>query len=101
MGYASTPQHGPKMYQGSLTWLDTADGEALGSPGEEASLRYAHVHAVNAQTAALVMIAGILADATNNPCFELESWADVIPAPPLKECKRPTRTLRITFEEID
>lgn len=78
---------GPEYVRAVHGALEEASDHNPLAPERAELMQEALVNATMAQTAALVMIAGILADATNNPCFDLESWADVIPAPSLKECK--------------
>lgn len=61
------------------TGLDNSGAQML-------SLLAAQVTATQAQTAALVMFAGLYADAHGIRSREVEVWADAIPSPPLVEC---------------
>lgn len=82
----SNHRTGPELFQQAIDSLSAADDERLGSANETAFLRYAQVRAVQANTAALVMLAGLHADAHGIRSRELEVWAEVLPAPPLVKC---------------
>jgi hypothetical protein len=88
------------MFQDSRTELNDAFSQGN---REEAhlALEYAKVGAIHANTAALVMIAGLIANATGQRDADLEGWAKVIPSTPLRECwgpetRRPECTPRHT-----
>lgn len=87
---------GPDSYRAALRLIDEADhwmdadmGWKAQLSGEEridrrtADLIKAQVLATNAQTAAIIT----LASAIESGLYELDGWRDVIPRPPLKECK--------------
>lgn len=81
---------GPEEYKEAQTFVQYAsDGHVGGHrlvwddhPG--LALQRAQVHATNALTAIMVTIAENLGD---YPPYELDAWREVIPRPPLKECK--------------
>jgi hypothetical protein len=76
---------GPEMFAASQRHLHEArEHMEPGSPEETSHLTFAKIHAINAQTAVLTMIAENMHDHTP---YELDAWREVIPRPPLKECK--------------
>lgn len=62
---------GPELFERALSVSDLTDSR---------------VAAINANTAALVMLTGLYAASHSMRSRELEVWADVIPKPPMTEC---------------
>lgn len=77
---------GPELYAAVGDKVADAHMETPGSPMEQSDLAMARLMATQANTAALVMFAGLYADAHGIRSRELEAWAEKIPSPPLVEC---------------
>lgn len=78
--------NGPELFGDSLAHLRDVI-EPTGMDQDDALyLRIAQVRATQANTAALVMLAGLYADAHGIRSRELEVWSEAIPSPPLVEC---------------
>ncbi len=77
---------GPEHFRESLDELDAAFPPGVSLPDEEkiAALLSSLVSAVHAQTAVNLMIAENMGD---YPPYEVDAWREVIPRPPLMECK--------------
>jgi hypothetical protein len=67
----TTKRTGPELFARALSVRDMTE---------------AQVAAINANTAALVMLAGLYANNHSMRSRELEVWADVLPSPPMVEC---------------
>lgn len=77
---------GPELFAAVGGKMADAQMETPGSPLELSDLVTAQLMATQANTAALVMFAGLYANAHGIRDRELEVWSEVIPAPPLVEC---------------
>lgn len=92
---------GPELFESAIAHLTDVINPPSSDQNNDEFLKISQVYATQANTAAIVLLAGIVADAANIRAFELDAWAEVIPAPPLKECKgqelrRPACTERHT-----
>lgn len=77
---------GPELFTAVGGKIHDAQQETTGSPHALSDLAHAQLMATQAQTAALVMFAGLYADAHGIRSREIEVWTEVIPAPPLVKC---------------
>lgn len=77
---------GPELFSHSVLHVRDVIDPASDEQDSALYLGIAQVQATNANTAALVMLAGLYADAHGMPSREVEAWAEVIPATPLVEC---------------
>lgn len=78
---------GPELFSVVNRDIDAALEDAEASNGERAlAVAVAQATATQANTAALVMLAGLYADAHGMRSRELEVWSEVIPSPALVEC---------------
>jgi hypothetical protein len=78
---------GPELFEQSMAHLNDVINPASFDQDNNELLQIAQTCAINAQTAAIVMLAGIQADVHNLYRRELEVWGEVIPTPPLVECR--------------
>lgn len=75
---------GPKLFEQAVGEQEAVFNDQGQTDMERIiNLLSAQVTATNAQTAAIVMLVNAMPD----QLYELEAWRDVIPRPPLKECK--------------
>lgn len=77
---------GPELFKHSTSHLRDVIDPQMEDQDDTLFLRIAQVQATNANTAALVMLAGLYADAHGIRNRELEVWSEAIPPSPLVEC---------------
>lgn len=82
------PSTGPELFLEVGLELDSAfnDTEA-GIVEKRLAVASAQVSATQAQTAAIVMLTEVIANAKGVGHYDLEAWREVIPQVPLKECR--------------
>lgn len=77
---------GPELFKHSTSHLRDVIDPVAEDQDDTLFLRIAQVQATNANTAALVMLAGLYADAHGIRSRELEVWSEAIPPSPLVKC---------------
>lgn len=81
---------GPELFRRSWSELELAferdQSSARGRDAALLSLEFAKADAIQANTAALVMLGELFATAMNLRSADLDAWAKVIPSSPLTEC---------------
>lgn len=88
----ATYHKGRRLIDDAAHWMNADIGWKAELSSEEriarrmADLAEAQVHATNANTAALVMLGNLIANATDQDSVELDAWAEAIPPSPLKRC---------------
>lgn len=77
--------NGPELFKQAVSEQDSVfeDGDVTDT-GKIIGLLSAQVAATNAQTAAIVML---VENHGQYPPYEMDAWREVIPRPPLKECR--------------
>lgn len=75
---------GPELFEASVSHLRDAIDPPSADQDNALVLGIAQVQATHALTAVLAMIAENMRDF---PPYEMEAWREVLPLPPLKECK--------------
>lgn len=73
---------GPELFEQSAAALRDVIDPPSDDQDTDQLLKIAQIYAIQAQTAAIAMFAGLYANAHDMGSREIEAWGGVIPAPP-------------------